>query len=131
MKQGPIRAVVRQFIFIRTFTFHCLKLFLCQQLEKKVIPEPQIVDWGVLSGNWQIYFLINSVTKEWVERVVNAQNGQTAYVSKYAGDVVYWPDFLLGVHSVEFFPDADEKVRARPFSASGVILTPSEFLKPI
>lgn len=90
-----------------------------------LVPEIMKLDYDIL------YFKINSVTQEWVEIVVNAQNGQTAYVSKYAGNVVYWPDFLLGVHSVEFFPDADEKVRARPFSASGIIQTPYEFLKPI
>ncbi|MEX2568796.1 MAG: hypothetical protein WD431_22835 [Cyclobacteriaceae bacterium] len=90
-----------------------------------LVPEIMKLDYGIL------YFKINSVTQEWVEIVVNAQNGQTSYVSKYAGDVIYWPDVLLGVHSVEFFPDADEKVRARPFSASGIIQTPYEFIKPI
>ncbi|NHE56917.1 MFS transporter [Cyclobacterium plantarum] len=89
-----------------------------------LVPDIMKLDYDML------YFKISSVSDEWVEIVVNAQNGQTAYISKYAGNVVYWPDFLLSVNSVEFLPGSEEKVRARPFSASGIIRTPYEFMKP-
>ncbi|MGA8855104.1 MAG: hypothetical protein WB492_13095 [Christiangramia sp.] len=78
-----------------------------------------------------LYFKIESVTNEFVEVIVNTQNNLTYFVNKRSGDVVYWQDFLLGVNSVEFFPDSKERIRERPFSESGIINTEYQFLRPI
>ncbi|MEX2512538.1 MAG: hypothetical protein WD398_06510 [Cyclobacteriaceae bacterium] len=90
-----------------------------------LVPDIMKLDYDML------YFKINSVTNEWVEIIVNAQNGQSSYVSKYAGKIIYWPDFLLSVNSVEFLPGSEEEVRVRPFSSSGIIPSSYQFLKPI
>tara|TARA_R110000850_G_scaffold150497_1_gene273193 strand:- start:91835 stop:92827 length:993 start_codon:yes stop_codon:yes gene_type:complete len=90
-----------------------------------LVPHHLKLDYGML------YFRIESVTEEFVEVVVNTTNDQTSYVSKQAGKVVYWPEFLLRVHSVEFPHDSNRKVRARPFEASGIINTPYEFMRPL
>ncbi|WP_339716195.1 hypothetical protein [uncultured Kriegella sp.] len=90
-----------------------------------LVPDIMKLDYDTL------YFKIESVTEEFVEVIVNSQNNRTAYVRKSDGNVVYWPDFLLGVHSVEFLPGSNEKVRARPFQASGSIHTEYQFMKPI
>lgn len=90
-----------------------------------LVPEILKMDYDIL------YFKINSVTEEFVEVIVNVQNEQTSYVSKQAGKIIYWPEFLLRVNSVEFLPDTHEKIRARPFPTSGIIQTTYEFLRPV
>ncbi|MEZ4858694.1 MAG: hypothetical protein R2781_07775 [Flavobacteriaceae bacterium] len=90
-----------------------------------LVPDHFKLDYDML------YFKIESVTEEFVEVVVNAQNNQTSYLSKRSGKVVYWPEFLLGVNSIEFAQGSAEKVRARPFEVSGEINTPYQFMKPI
>ncbi len=78
-----------------------------------------------------LYFKIESISEEFVEVVVNATNNQTSFVSKRTGNVVFWPDFLLSVHSIEFSQESQEKVRVRPFAVSGTVNTPYQFMKPI
>lgn len=90
-----------------------------------LVPDIMKLDYDVL------YFKIRSVTEKFVEVVVNSQNDRTAYVRRSDGNVVYWPDFLLGVHSVEFLPGSNEKVRARPFQESEPITLNYQFMKPI
>lgn len=90
-----------------------------------LMPDIMKLDYDLL------YFKIQSVTKEFVEVIVNAQTNQTAYVRKSDGNVAYWPDFLLGVHSLQFLPESKEKVRARPFQSSSVITTAHLYMKPV
>lgn len=90
-----------------------------------LVPDHLKLDYDML------YFRIVSVTEEFVEVLVNTQNGQTSWVAKRAGNVVLWPDFLLRVHSVEFIPDKGGKVRSRDFEASGEVNTPYSFMKPL
>jgi Ca2+/Na+ antiporter len=78
-----------------------------------------------------LYFKIISVTEEFLEVQVNNQNGQTSWVDKSAGKIKLWPDFLLGVHSVEFKLDIQGKVRSRDFESAGEVNTPYDFMKPI
>lgn len=90
-----------------------------------LVPEILKMDYDIL------YFKINSISEEFVEVIVNVQTGQTSYVSKQAGKVFYWPEFLLRVNSVEFLPDADEKIKDRPFPNSGDVQLPYEFMRPV
>ncbi|KAA3618230.1 MAG: hypothetical protein DWP94_14645, partial [Flavobacterium sp.] len=63
-----------------------------------LVPDHLKLDYDML------YFRIVSVTEEFVEVLVNTQNGQTSWVAKRAGNMLLWPDFLLRIHSVEFLP---------------------------
>jgi len=90
-----------------------------------LVPEILKMDYDI------IYFKIKSVTEEFAEVIVNVQNGQTSYVSKQAGKVIYWPEFLLRVNSVEFLPDTNEKIKVRPFQDAGNVQSPYEFMRPI
>jgi hypothetical protein len=90
-----------------------------------LVPDHLKLDYGML------YFKIESVTEEFVEVVVNATNNQTSFVSKRAGNVVYWSEFLLRVNSIEFSKESAEKVRVRPFQASGEVNTPYQFMRPV
>lgn len=88
-------------------------------------PEHLKLDYGIL------YFKIKSVGRDFAEVIVNATNNQTAFVDKYAGKIQYWPEFLLGVHSIEFSDPSKYKVYARPFDYAGTIETPYNFIRPI
>jgi hypothetical protein len=90
-----------------------------------LVPDILKLDYDML------YFKIESLTQEFAEVIVNEQNKQTSYVSRRAGNTVYWSDFLLGVHSVEFYPNSQEKVQLRPFRPSGTTNTPYEFMRPM
>ena len=90
-----------------------------------LVPDHLKLDYDLL------YFNVQSVTQEFVEVTVNTTNQQTAYVSRYAGKMNYWPDFLLNVHSVEF-PDPDKKnIYEKPLMYAGKISTPYSFMKPL
>jgi hypothetical protein len=90
-----------------------------------LVPEILKLDYDML------YFKIESVTQEFAELIVNARNNQTSYVSRRSGNIVYWPDFLLGVNSVEFYPDSKEKVQVRPFKVSATTNVAHQYMRPI
>ncbi len=90
-----------------------------------LVPDHLKLDYDLL------YFKIESITQDFIEVVVNTQNGQTSYVDRSAGNIVYWPEFLLNVHSVEFLPGSGDKVRARPFKNASFSNSPYEFMHPL
>lgn len=90
-----------------------------------LVPEHLKLDYDML------YFQIHSLGKDFVQVIVNNQNGQTAFVDKHRGRIILWPEFLLSVHSIEFPPESDQKVKSRPFEASGNIKIPFSFMHPI
>jgi len=78
-----------------------------------------------------LYFKIISVTEDFIEVTVNKTNGQTSFVDRCAGQVIYWPEFLMSMHSVEFFPNSTEKICVRSFEASGEVNTPHQFMRVV
>lgn len=90
-----------------------------------LVPEILKLDYDML------YFRIKSVTQEFAEVTVNETNGQTTYVNRRSGKVVYWADFFLGIHSVEFLPDSSESVRERPFPNAGNNNQPYAFMRAL
>lgn len=79
----------------------------------------------------RLYFRMLSITEDFIEVIVNSTNGQTSYVDRRAGQVIYWPEFLLSMHSVEFFHNSEEKVRVRSSENSGEVNIPHEFLRAV
>lgn len=77
----------------------------------------------------RLYFKVMSVSEDFIEVVVNKTNGQTSYVDRRAGRLIYWPEFLLSMHSVEFLPYSKEKVHERSFENSGKVNTPHQFMR--
>jgi len=100
------------------------------QFEIATAPPWLVVDYAKLDYNL-FYFKVKSVSRESLEVVVNESNNQTAYIDRRAGDFAYWPDFLLGVHSVEFIPDSKEKVKVKPLDYAGESNVPYEFMRPL
>ena len=52
-------------------------------------------------------------------------------MSKNAGNIVYWPEFLLGVHSVEFPNPGAETIYAKPLDHASLVITAYSFMKPL
>ncbi len=90
-----------------------------------LVPYHLKLDYGIL------YFKVKSVGRDFTEVIVNTTKNQTAFVDRNAGKMQYWPEFLLGVHSVEFPDPSKHKVYARPFDYAGTIKTLYSFLRPI
>ncbi|MEM7086844.1 MAG: hypothetical protein AAF489_11715, partial [Bacteroidota bacterium] len=78
-----------------------------------------------------LYLKVKSASRETLEVVVNKTNHRTAYVDRRAGSFVYWPDFLLGVHSVELLPGTTQKVKVKPLDHASENNTPHEFMRPL
>jgi len=78
-----------------------------------------------------LYLKVKSVSQETLEVVVNKTDNRTTYVDRQAGNFAYWPDFLLGVHSVEFIPESKDKVKVKPLDYAGENNTPYEFMRPL
>jgi len=90
-----------------------------------LVPEHLKLDYDV------IYFKIRSITEQFVEVEVNAITGQTAFVDKYAGDILLWPVFLLSMNSIEFIDKTDKRVFIKPLDHASEVLIPFEYMKPI
>jgi len=90
-----------------------------------LVPDHLKLDYDML------YFKVVSVTEEFLEVVVNTTSQQTAFVSKRAGTLQYWPDFLLGIHSVEFINPETQKVFVKPLSHAGIVNTSCSFMRPL
>ncbi|WP_373514424.1 hypothetical protein [Persicitalea sp.] len=90
-----------------------------------LVPNHLKLDYDVL------YFRVKSVGNYFVEVVVNTDTQQRAYVDREAGKVVYWPEFLLSIHSVEYLEGMDQDVYIKPLTHAGKVNKTYVFLRPI
>lgn len=89
-----------------------------------LVPEHLKLDYDML------YFKVKSISHDFIEVVVNTTTNQTAHVDRYAGEIQYWPEFLLHVNSVEFVENSIQNVHERDFLKSGIVTTSFRFMKP-
>lgn len=80
-----------------------------------LVPEHLKMDYEI--------FLLRAITLTpvWVEVIGNRTTGETWWVARDAVGFSAWPEFLLGVASVEAFDPEANPVRARPLDASPVL----------
>ena len=73
-----------------------------------------------------------TVSKNWIEVIVNRQTGKTAWVDRNAVDYVSWPEFLLEVFSLELITSVRNPLRAKPLENAAIVATPGRnSLSPI
>jgi hypothetical protein len=65
-----------------------------------------------------------TVSRNWIEVIVNTKTGKTAWVDKKAVEFLYWPDFFLKVFNVEVMNGAANPVRIKPLDNASVVLNP-------
>lgn len=90
-----------------------------------LVPDHFKLDYDML------YFKVKSISRDFIEVVVNATNNQTSFVDAYAGKMQYWPEFLLGIHSVEFPEPSKHKIYVKPLDYAGTVTTTYSFIRPI
>lgn len=88
-------------------------------------PEHLKLDYDLL------FFEVRTIVPQYAEITVNKTTRQKAFVHRFKGKVIYWPDFLLQIHSVEMLPDALQKIRIKPLDYAGELYVDFEFMKPI
>lgn len=77
------------------------------------------------------YFKVKSVTQDFVEVHVNTLTDRTSFVDRYQGKIAYWPEFLLGVHSVELLKPEGQFIYIKPLDHAGKVSVPYSFMKPM
>lgn len=88
------------------------------------VPEHLKLDYDIL------YLKVQSVSEDFIEIIVNTMTNQTAFVDRRAGTLLYWPDFLLTVNSIELL-DKAQSLHVKPFDKSGLVTKNYSFMKPI
>lgn len=90
-----------------------------------LVPEHLKMDYEIL------YFRILGIHRDFIQIDVNKTNDRFAYVSRNAGDIIFWPDFLLSVHTIKFTQHQPQTVRVRPLNYAGQVNINFEFMKPL
>ncbi|MEZ5003364.1 MAG: hypothetical protein R2730_10065 [Chitinophagales bacterium] len=90
-----------------------------------LVPDHMKLDYDIL------YFRMQAISWDFIEVTVNTYNQQTAYVNRFQGTALHWPDFLLTINSVEFLSPETEKVKVKPLDHAGEVNTPYDFMKPV
>jgi hypothetical protein len=88
-------------------------------------PEYLKLDYGIL------YFNLQSLGKEFVEITVNTTPQNTAFVSRFEGNIILWPEFLLQVYSIEMLPENPQTLKVKPLDHAGGVNDEYEFLQPV
>ena len=92
---------------------------------------PWLVPDHLKLDNDMLYFKTVSITADFIEVIVNTTTNQTAFVDKRSGTLQYWPEFLLGVNSVEFINVNSQKIFVKPLDHAGIVNSNFSFMKPL
>ncbi len=90
-----------------------------------LLPDHLKLDYGFL------YFRILSISGDFVKVIANTHSQRITYVSRVTGDILYWPDFLLGINSVEFVNGREQTIRNKPSHQAGEVNSKFQFMKPL
>jgi len=90
-----------------------------------LVPQHLKLDYNIL------FFKVQSISQEYIEITVNAINNQTSLVNRYSGKLMYWPEFLLSVNSVEFTNPTKETIFVKPLDYAGSVNLKYSFMKPL
>ena len=90
-----------------------------------LVPEHLKMDYDIL------YFKVISLGRDLIEVVVNKTNGQTGYMDRNAGEIIFWPEFFLRINSVEFIDPVNQKVLHNNVDHGSEVITKYELMRPI
>ena len=89
------------------------------------VPAHLKMDYNVLN------LRLISVSPEFIEVMVNERTGQTTYMDRSKNKLIYWPEFLLSINSVEPVSREDNPVRIKPLNHAAVVSKAYSFLQPL
>lgn len=85
-----------------------------------------------LKMDYEIFLLrVITLTPQWVEVIGNTTTGDTWWLDRSEIRFSSWPEFLMGVHSVEAAAPESNPVRARPLDASPVLSSARAAVRPL
>jgi len=90
-----------------------------------LLPEHVVLDYGIM------YFKIQSVGYDFIKVITNKTSGQKSYLDKNAGEMLFWPEFLLSINSVEFLEGKEQTIKIKPLDYAGEVPIDFVFMKPI
>jgi hypothetical protein len=90
-----------------------------------LVPEHLKLDYDIL------YFTTVSYSSNFVEVVGNRFTGQTTYVSRFSGDIIFWEEFLMTVNSVSQNDPSENPVRIKPLDHASTASINGSILRPI
>ncbi len=78
-----------------------------------------------------LYLRIVSIQYDFIEVVVNETNDQTSFIDRNKSKILFYPEFLLTVNSIEPIHKQDNLVRIKPMSHASPVNVEYDFLQPI
>lgn len=79
-----------------------------------------------------LYLKIITYGRDWIEVEVNRQTGLTTWISSSEAEVLFWPEFLLTVFSVDNLDPENNLLREKPLlNASPFLGIEFSFLSPV
>ena len=90
-----------------------------------LVPAHLKLDYDIL------YFNVVSVSESFYEVIVNTTTNRTTYVRKQSGTLLYWPEFLLGVNSVEFINSNTQNIYTKPLDHAVKAHQKYSFMRPL
>jgi hypothetical protein len=70
-----------------------------------------------------ILFRVKRISKEYFEIVVNETTGRTAFIDRFKGGMIHWPEFLVTLPSVEFPDGMIQPYRVKPLDHASEVKT--------
>ncbi len=90
-----------------------------------LVPEHLKMDYELLQ------FRVLTLTRDWMEVIGNTRTGEAAWIDRASARFSAWPEFLLGVHSVEALDSDANPVRARPLDGAPILSSARAALPPL
>lgn len=88
-------------------------------------PEHLKLDYGIL------YFKIMQIGKDYILLEGNSSTKNTYFVSKWSGDIIFWPEFILSTFMLEFPEGKVQPVRIKPLDNASVVQNPTNNMRAI
>ncbi|MBB6325557.1 hypothetical protein FHS59_001172 [Algoriphagus iocasae] len=88
-------------------------------------PEHLKLDYGI------IYFKIMQIGKDYILLEGNSTTKTTYFVSKWSGDILYWPEFILSTFMLEFPEGKVQPVRIKPLENASIVQKPVRNMRAI
>lgn len=88
------------------------------------VPAVMKMDYDVL------YLRANTLHREFLQVTVNETNGQTAWIGRFDAKLIYWPEFLLSVNTIEPMDPVNNPLRIKPMNHASPVNTKYAFLRP-
>lgn len=70
------------------------------------------------------YLRAVTISRNWIEVIVNNKTGRTAWIDRHIVEFVPWPEFFLEVFSVELINPSSNPVRLQPLENASIVINP-------